>query len=160
MPMEFEFRIPKSTWAAGAAQNAGIAADIVAPQAVRGIGGDPIRGTVGGNVRCQMRSITIVAQDNHSYELWAFSKAVRFNANSDSVFFLGRWTFLATDAVQDTSDGNSFWYYYVDGNDIPIRDDDNTGKLHLTLIDRTAGGLGASRNISIELRMAPLSQFP
>jgi hypothetical protein len=161
MPMEFEVRIPKATWVAGAAQNTGLPADLVLGDATRGIGGDPIRGTVGGNARNQVRSITIVSQDNHSWELWAFSKAVRYPANRDNNFFLGRWTFSAASGVQDAGDGTSSWYYYVDGNDIPIRDDDNTGKLHLTLIDRTGALVaGAGHDVVIELRLAPLSQFP
>lgn len=160
MPMEFEVRIPSSTWAAGAAQNTGLAADIVLTDAVRGIGGDPIRGVVGGNARNQVKSITIVSADNHAWELWAFSKAVRYPADINSNVFLGKWAFTTGQAAQDAGDGTTSWYYYIDGNDIPLRDDDNTGKLHLTLIDRTAGGLTAGHKVCIELRLAPLSQFP
>ena len=162
MPMQFEVRVPKSTWVAGAAQNEGIAADIVLGDALRGIGGNSITGVVGGNARNQVKSITIVSTDNHAWELWAFASSVRYPIDTDSNKFLGRWTFLASDAVQDTNDGTAAFYYYIDGNDIPVRDDDNTGQLHLTLIDRTAGGLvaGAGHDVVIEIRMSPLSQFP
>jgi len=162
MPMEFEVRIPKSTWAAGAAQNTGLDADIALSDALRG---------TGGNGRCQVKSITIVSQDNHAWELWAFASATRYPSNRDNNKFLGRWTFSAGDAVQNSADGTSSFYYYVDGNDLPLRDDDlntgitptnpsvNTGKLHLTLIDRT-GALVAGHDVVIELRLVPLSQFP
>lgn len=163
MPMQFEFRIPKATWNAGAAQNAGIVADLALPAVLRG---------VAGNARNHLRSITIAAQDNHDFEIWLFASATRYPANRDNNKFLGRWRFLASDAVQDASDGTGTWYYYIDGNDVPLRDDDlvvgsapnspsaNTGKLHITLIDRTAGGLPAGHDVVIELRLAPLSQFP
>lgn len=164
MPMEFEVRIPKATWAAGVAQNTGLDADIALPDTLRGVGGDPIRGVIGGNARNQLRSISIVSAANHAFELWFFASATRYPANRDSNKFLGRLSFVATDAVQNTADGTSSWYYSsatteATLNDISIRDDDNSGKLHITLIDRT-GALAANSDVVIELRMAPLSQFP
>lgn len=151
--LQFEVRIPKAQFAAGAAQNAGLDIDFLVPGSVSG---------TKGNLRNLVKSITIVSEDNHSWELWAYSSAARNLAgagSSDNTKFLGKWKFAASDGGQRSNDANNFWTYYIDGNDIPVRDDDNTGKLHLTLIDRTAGGLGAGKNISIELRLQPV-MFP
>lgn len=148
MPFQVEYRVPKTTWDAGAAQNTGIAVDLTLPGALRGLN---------GNIRALMKSITIVSKDNGSWEIHAYAKATRFPADMDSDFFLGRWTFLTTDAVQDSADGNNRYRYYVDGNDIPLRDDDKTGKLHLTLIRRDAAlTANPGHEVVIELRLQPI----
>lgn len=161
MAFEYEVRIPKSNFAAGTSgANAGLDIDFALPETTRG---------TGGNARNLVRSIALVAQDNHSFELWAYASSNRnlgAAGSSDASKFLGKWKFAATDGNQRSDDSNGFFYYYIDGNDIPVRDDDaaasgggNTGKLHLTLIDRT-GALPANHNLTIELRLAPSSQFP
>ena len=76
-------------------------------------------------------------------EVQVFSGTPGPNADPNADRFLGRWSFVAADAVQI----GSLWYYYVDGLDIPYQDGDfgshvgaalNIPQLHVRLVNRSA----------------------
>jgi len=131
------------------AQNAGVdldlamsgAATVPNPTALAGVNGD---------CRGSLKSLTIVSVENLAWELILWEKAAHGTAVLGSVRFIGRWTFIAGDAVRVAGAGD--YYYYIDGLDVPIVDADNTGKLHLTLINRSAAGKSANDAGAIQVR--------
>lgn len=115
------------------AQNAGADLDLLLPPTLQGIGG-----TAWGS----LRSLTIASIQNLAWELWIWTSATHSTltagVTASGTNWLGRWTFAAADAVQEAGTGD--FVYYIDGLDIPYHDDDAAGKLHMTLINRSAAG--------------------
>lgn len=137
------------------AQNAGVdldlemsgAATVPNPTALAGVHGD---------CRGNLKSLTVVSVENLAWELLLWEKSSHGTAVLGTVRFIGRWTFTATDAVRIAGAGD--YFYYIDGLDVPLVDGDGTGKLHLTLVNRSAAGksAGDAGAIQIRGRIAPL----
>ncbi len=110
------------------AQNAGLDVDVQIPKGL-GSGG-----------RSMLRTLVMLAEENLSYELWLWSSATH-GATIDTDAWLSRWTFVASDAVQET--GDTYYRYVIQNLDFPYEDDDassspNPARLHITLIPRLA----------------------
>lgn len=129
---QYEFKTdPTSQFRGAIAQNAAVALDLLLPPSLQ---------DVKGTARFSIRSLTIASIQNLAWELWVWTSAARTNltagVTATGSTFLGRWTFAAGDAVQEAGTGD--FVYYIDGLDIPYRDDDTSGKLHIDLINRSA----------------------
>ena len=149
---QYEWKTDSLTqFTATIAQNAGVNLDLAMttpnPVALAGIGGD---------CRGQLRSLTIASVENLAWEIWLWSSATHGTAAASTVSVIGRWSFVTSDAKQIAGAGD--WYYYVDGLDVPVWDADKTGKLHLTLVNRSAASKSADAAgaIVIKGRIAPL----
>lgn len=103
----------------------------------------------GLTVRYRLKAIIIQSKENLAWMLWLFSKAIALQLTTtdpDVAKLLGFWKFAVADEEQrDGSTG--LYYYYIDGLDVPVVDDDGTTKLHLGLVSRSgnksAGDAGA-----------------
>lgn len=120
---------PSAQFRASIAQNAKSDLDLALPTTLAGVNGD---------ARGSLRSLTIVSIQNLAWELWLWESATHstltaaVTAAGSNV--IGRWTFAAGDGIQDISGD---FIYYIDGLDVPYFDADKTGKLHLSLVNRS-----------------------
>ena len=147
MGYQYQVKSDKDThFAGGLAQNAGEDESLTMPGALAGINGD---------CKNQLKSLTIISDQNLDWEIMVWSSATHGVADLDTNQFIGRWTFAATDAVQVAGTGS--YYYYIDGLDVSYADADYSGKLHLTLINRsaTAKNAGATGEVVVKARLAP-----
>lgn len=149
---EYEWKTNSVTqFTATIAQNAGIDLDLTMstpnPVALAGINGD---------CRGQLRSLSIASVENLAWEVWLWSSTTHGTAAASTVSMIGRWTFVAADGVRIGGAGD--YYYYVDGLDVPVWDADHTGKLHITLVNRSAASKSADAAgaIVVKGRIAPL----
>lgn len=148
MSYAFQVRTDKDVDFTGTlAQNAGANVNLTLPGALAGIN---------GNARSTLKSIAIISDENLDWEVWLFGKSTFQVADYDSDFFVGRWSFVAADAVRIAGTGG--YYYYIEGLGVPYADLNNTGKLHITLINRSAAGksAGASGEVVITFTMEPM----
>lgn len=125
---------PLTQFRAAIAQDAGTdldlemsgAAAVPNPTALAGVGGD---------CRGLLKSLTIISVENLAWELWVWRKAAHGTVTLGTVSVIGKFTFSEADGRQIAGAGD--YYYYVDDIDLPVTDDDKTGKLHLTLVNRS-----------------------
>ena len=70
--------------------------------------------------------------------------------------FQSRWTFVTADGIRYAGTGQ--YYYYIDGLDIPYLDEDNSGELHLSLVNRSAGAksAGSGGEVVVSITMQPV----
>jgi hypothetical protein len=132
------------------AQNAGEQEDI---QLTGGLAG------VGGNALNLLLGLAIVSKENLAWEVMLFNKATGPNADPAIDSFIGRWTFTTGDSVQ--IGGTGLFYFYIFGLEVPYRDEDYTGKLHVVLINRSAAAKTADANgyLTIKFDLQPMSQM-
>jgi len=91
---------------------------------------------LGGEARCYITAFRVVSSQNLAWALAVHNKA-NSGAGTDSVIghtfnnnsWIDYWSWVDTDAMPV---GTSF-VYAVTGMKIPYRDDDRTGRLHLSL---------------------------
>lgn len=148
MAFQYNVRSDKDSHFAGAiAQNAGEDESLSLPACLAGIN---------GNARGSVRSLTIISDQNLAWEVNVWRSATHGTADIDTDKWLGRWTFTAADGVQLAGSGS--YLYYVDGLDIAYIDADNSGKLHLTLTNRSASAknAGATGEVIVDIRMQPI----
>jgi hypothetical protein len=98
----------------------------------------------GGVTAARIRGLVVISSDNLAWEIQVFGAHNGPSPDPNLDRFLGRWTFATGDAVQI----GGLWYYYIDGLDIPYRDQDlgqhvgagiNIPQLHVRLVNRSAG---------------------
>jgi len=148
MPFSYTVRSDKDTHFTGAiAQNASEAEDIALPGALAGIN---------GNARSHLRSITILSDQNLAWEVMLFSSDTQEDTDADVDTMVGWWQFSTAGAVQLA--GAGLFRYYIDGLAVPYVDDDNSGELHVKLVNRSATGknAGATGEVIIELALEPM----
>lgn len=113
--------------------------------------GDLMGVGAGKHVRVRMRELRIISLQNLAWEIWLFGSSVVGGATIGLEKFLGFWNFVATDAKQAT--GDTFFYYYINGMDTAYQDLDQVGRIHMRLVNRSAGAknAGATGNLEVEL---------
>jgi hypothetical protein len=154
--MQTEVIALPALFAAGSAENARLDVDIPIPASL---------GSGYGSTRCMIKSIVVVSQDNHAWEIAFWSSAARSSLTAPNTWntWLGSWPFTAADGVQYGATGS--WYYYEPSFDLPYRDDDanankatypnnQIGLIHISLIDRT-GALTAGHSVLVKLYCQP-----
>lgn len=111
---------------------------------------------VNGAAQGYVRSITIVSDQNLSWELQWYQADTFQNADPEVDSFLSYWLFAAADGVQVA--GTGLYRYYVDGLAIPYRDSDGSGEMHLSLVNRsaTSKNAGATGEIKVTLGVEPM----
>lgn len=102
-----------------------------------------VPGAAAGPVPMRVRNIEVISKENLAWELQFFGSAqFQVPANIDQDQYLGVWSFATADGIRQAATG--YYYYYIDGLDIPIVDQDGTGQLHVALVNRSAAGKSAA----------------
>lgn len=147
MGYQYEVKSLKGTHFTGQIlQNAGESENLTMPGALAGINGDS---------KGQLKSIAIISDENLNWEVMLFRKDTFGTSDLDTDSFIGRWSFVATDAVRVAGAGS--YYYYIDGLDVMYTDADNSGELHVILLNRSAAAktAGAAGEVVVKFRLAP-----
>jgi len=129
------------------AQNASESENLLLPTALDG---------VNGNARSIIRGITVISDQNLDWQLVFFNSDTFVNADIDLNTAIASYKFTAsTDALQVGGSGS--YYYFKDGLNLPYLDADNTGELHVLLVNRSATGknAGATGEVVIKVHMEP-----
>ena len=117
---------------------------------------DVNNGGFGIRVDSIIRTLQIMSKEDLQWELWFYGKNT-YNASADpDVNTRLGWFWFGVSGRQIAATG--LYHYYVDGLYIPYRDLDQTGKIHMSLINRsaaakTAGDAGAVK-VVLGLEMA------
>lgn len=142
MPFQYEWKTDSTAQFRGSlAQNVGANLDLTVPGALAGIQ---------GNCRGGLCSLTIISVENLAWELWLWESTTHGTVVLGTTSVIGRWTFVAGDGIQIAGAGD--YYYYVDGLNVPVVDSDNSGKLHLTLVNRSVASKSAGDSGAIQVR--------
>jgi hypothetical protein len=148
MPFQYTVRTDKDSHFTGAiAQNAKEDENVSLPGALAG---------VNGNARSLIRSIVVQSDENLAWELAFWSKDTFDDTDLDVDTFQSRWTFVVADGIRFGGAGQ--YYYYIDGLDIPYVDGDNSGELHISLVNRSSSGKssGGSGEAIVAVTMQPM----
>jgi hypothetical protein len=96
---------------------------------------------VGIRVDSIIRTLQIMSVEDRQWELWFYGKN-SFNASvNPDVNTRNGWYWFGVSGRQIGAAG--LYHFYVDGLYVPYRDLDQTGKIHMTLINRSAGAKSA-----------------
>lgn len=123
--LSYQIRTDKDVEFTGAiAQNAAENENIVVPWALP-------------KLDLTLTSITLISDQNLAWELcfWA-TDLFGSSSNMDLDNWIGNWPFQVTDGSQIASTGN--YRYNIPDLNIPLRDDDGTQELHVSLVNRSA----------------------
>lgn len=96
--------------------------------------------TVGQRVDVLIKSIQIISTEDLQWELWFWGRNTFNTADPDTNTFRGKWWFAVSGSRIAAS---GLYIYYVDGLLIPYQDLDQTTKLHMTLVNRSAAAKSA-----------------
>lgn len=111
------------------------------------------------SVKSRLQSIAVQSVQNLAWEVWLWRSA-QFNLSLTDPSLnhpAGRWSFLESDAVRLGATPAGLYYYYIEGLDHFYVDADNTSKLHVMLVNRSATPklADASGAIGITFALAP-----
>ena len=122
----------------------------------------PMGLAAGGHARGRIHEVRLWSVQKLAWALQLFGSAVGVGgAAIDAETFLAEWDFASDGTPGNGSQvtGDTFYYYYINGQDIAYEDSDRAGKIHLRLVnrdssvDKIAGATGA---IVVELAIEPL----
>lgn len=142
----YEFRTDKDVNFTGAlAQNVSASENIALPPQLAG---------PGGSARNILRAIAVIADQNLNWDVQLFSSSAFSNANLDLDTYI--YNVIFTESGQQR-DGAGQFYWTRTGLIVPVWDANNTGVVHLSLVNRSAAGknAGATGEIVIKLFMEP-----
>ena len=112
--------------------------------------------SLGFNVDARLRAIHMVAVEDLDYEVWFFrtKDAAGNSLDPDVNSALGIVT-LPTTGLRIAAAG--LYHFYVEDLDIPVFDTDRTSKVHMALVNRSAGAktAGAAGAVRLELVLEP-----
>ena len=97
------------------------------------------------------------SDENLGWEVAFWSKdSFEDTSDMDADAFRSRWSFVVAAGVQYGGTGQ--YYYYIDGLNIPYQDEDNSGELHISLVNRSSSGKssGSSGEVIIAITMQPV----
>lgn len=106
---------------------------------------------LGPTGRGRVVSVTIRAVQNLIWEVY-FWRTSAYNGAIGVGGYLGRAAFLVADGAQIAGAG---LFHYQKNVDIPLADDEATGKIHYSLVNRSAASAGGANQIKIELAIDP-----
>lgn len=114
---------------------------------------------VGQRVDALLRGIQILSVENLAWEIWLFRNSQFNNADADVNRAHGRWSFVAANAVR--IGGAGLYNYYIEGLQVPVHDEDNTSRVHMALINRSAASktAGDGGELAIALTLEPQLGF-
>lgn len=103
-----------------------------------------------------IRNISIISDQNLEWDLFLWSKDTADDTDLDADTFVDFINFQATIGKQIGGSGQ--YYYSLSNLFIPYYDDDNTGKIHCSIINRsvTAKNAGATGEIVVIFSALPV----
>lgn len=106
--------------------------------------------------RGRLRSIQISATENLAYEIRLYRTDGFNNTDADLNKLCGWWAFSTGDATRVAAAG--LYNYYVDGLDILYYDEDQTGEVHVGLVNRSVASktAGAGGEMTVVLGFEPV----
>lgn len=108
--------------------------------------------------RSRLKSLHIASVQNLAWEIDFYGRdSFGTEADLDKMSFIARWGFQAADGLR--IGGTGPYLYYIDGLDIPYEDADETGELHVSLVNRsvTAKLAGATGEVVVAFVFDPLA---
>ena len=124
--------------------------NIVIPGAILPAGGAAGGGSGRGRVACFIESIRMTTATNHDFGFNFYSRDVGHQRLAASPYHGALIGTVLLNSITYTT-GTEF-YYATDGLSIPYLDEDNTGELHVALINfssDTKGALGATLSAGV-----------
>lgn len=117
---------------------------------------------IGASPDCRFRLVgcSIISDQNLAWELNFWSREAGSGAATVALdSFLGRWTFAAGDGVRIAGAGS--YRYFIFGLDIPYIDEDPrsdrdppyNGRIHLSLVNRSAASKNAGPTGEVKVRL-------
>lgn len=106
---------------------------------------------LGHRARGRLVTVSIRAVQNLIWEVY-FWRTSDYNGAIGVGGYLGRAPFQVADGTQIAAAG---LFHYQRAVDIPIASDDNTGRIFMTLVNRSALSAGGANQIKIELGIDP-----
>lgn len=138
---DYQTRTLKGTQFTGAiAQNARQNENILLSPALQG---------TAGSARNILRALTVFSDENLAWEVQFYSSTAFSNGDLDADTFVGKIVFAVADGAQVAGAGS--FYYFSQNQQIPLWDDNATGKLHVSLVNRSAASKTAGSNGEIVL---------
>lgn len=116
----------------------------------------PCPGMIKGPAPARVRSLMIISVENLAWEVQFFStNGFQQPGNIDADGYLGVWAFAVADGIRIGATGH--YYYYVDGQDVPIVDQSDQGALHVALVNRSAAAktAGAAGAVVLKIGLEP-----
>jgi hypothetical protein len=110
--------------------------------------------------RGRIVAIAIISDQNLAWEITTWSREAGAAAASVALdSFLGRKAFVVGDGLQIAGAGS--WRYFASGLDLPVLDEDPqadrdtpyAGRLHISLVNRSAGSKNAGATGEIKIRL-------
>lgn len=105
---------------------------------------------VGQRVDSIIRNITIVSVEDLNWELWFWGRNTFNEPTPDIDTFIASWLFAV---AGKQIGGAGLYHFYVDGLYIPYKDLDQTSRIHMTLVCRSAAGKSAGDAGAIRVRL-------
>lgn len=145
-----------SQFTGGLAQGVAAIVDLDIVAAALAAGGDGAGVAGAKHVRTRLHELRILSKENLAWavELWGSATGIA-GTDIDACKFLGRWEFTAGMGKKDNAD--TFYKYWVPGLDLSYQDLDQTGKLHIRLINLSAAAksAGTAGAIVVEFALEP-----
>ncbi len=91
--------------------------------------------SVGQRVDSILRSISVVSMEDRQWDFWFYGRSTMSAGPLVDIPFIGSWWFGVSGRQYI---GTGLYHYYIEGLQIPVRDLDQTSKLHVVLINRSA----------------------
>lgn len=111
-----------------------------------------IAGIAKGLRQGRVKSLIVWSSENNAWDIAFYRRRDPRSADPNEDAFLGVHVFTAASGLQVGAAG--LYRYFVSGLDIRLRDDEDTGQIHVELINRSAGakvayGLGGHFRVEI-----------
>lgn len=110
-----------------------------------------VRGALGGKARGRVLRVVLRTAEAKDWQLFFFGTSVHNSAIATNRY-LGRVAFTAAEGLQI---GGAGAFLYDKAADIPVLDFNETGRLHLVLVNRSTATLGGANTISLECWVDP-----
>ncbi len=108
---------------------------------------------------CVIEGISIQADQNLEFDVIVFSKASADDTDIDLDAFIDFFNFPVTGGKQIAGAGQFYYASPANNVAVPYLDKDNTGKLHVGLVNRSASAknAGATGEVKITFFLRPVS---
>lgn len=105
-----------------------------------------------------IEGVTVQSDQNLEWDVFIWSKNTYNTTNLDTAELVDYFNFPAANGKQIA--GANQYYYPLPANEVsvPYRDEDNTGKLHISLVNRsaTSKNAGATGEVTIRVIVRPI----
>ncbi len=111
--------------------------------------------SIAAGLHCKaiIKTMMIVSRENRAWEVVFWRKDTHDSTDPALDSFIGLWAFIAGDGLRIA--GAGLYRYYIAGLSIPYQDSDDSGELHISIVNRSAAAKTADAvgELEIELGM-------